>query len=159
VRGVENLIPTRREFNAALVASLLDASGMVCSVLGMKYAGSGLMSVIYASLPAFTAVLRYFWMGRSISKVRLVCMATVMLGLSIVPLAEGLHFNSDSSALMFGEPQSELCFLPYKTKQQLQVLWLHSLPHSFMLCSMYLWSVPWQSQRRTKVPSLWIPCV
>ncbi len=49
------------------------------------------------------AVLRYVWMGKTISKFRLGCMLGVMMGLSIVPLSEGLNFKSDSTQLMFGK--------------------------------------------------------
>jgi drug/metabolite transporter (DMT)-like permease len=51
-RGFEGLKPTARETKVAFGAGVLDALGILCSILGLKYAGSGLQSVIYASLPA-----------------------------------------------------------------------------------------------------------
>ncbi len=51
-RGIAGLKPTSRESRVAFGAAVLDAVGMLCSILGLKYAGSGLLSVIYASLPA-----------------------------------------------------------------------------------------------------------
>jgi hypothetical protein len=102
LRGVNGLRPTSRELRVAGVAAVLDAVGMTCSILGLKFAGSGLLSVIYASLPACTAVLRYFWMGKSISGTRVLFMLGVMAGLSVVPLNEGLHFHEGSGLLMVG---------------------------------------------------------
>ncbi len=93
MRGVDGLRPTGRELRVAAFAAALDAVGMLCSILGLKFAGSGLLSVVYASLPACTAVLRYFWIGKTISGTRVMLMMGVMAGLSIVPLNEGLHFG------------------------------------------------------------------
>lgn len=76
-RGMSLSSPSQREVITAGVASvrrrgqrgqsgvfltrtpqILDAAGTIAMMLGMEYAGSGLTSVVYASLPAFTAGAR-----------------------------------------------------------------------------------------------------
>ncbi len=40
-----------------------------------------------------TAVLRYFWIGKTLSGSKILYMMGVMVGLSMVPLYEGLTFH------------------------------------------------------------------
>ncbi len=99
VRGIGNMYPTRREFRAAVVAACLDAVGMVCSVLGMKYAGSGLMSVIYASLPACTAGV---WLLVAVLLFFCVCLALIRCGGSITVRLDGQDDQQVSTGLHAG---------------------------------------------------------
>ena len=58
------LWPNHRERRVVLFSAILDATGITFTVLGLTYAGSGLFSVVYASLPTITAVLRWMLMSK-----------------------------------------------------------------------------------------------
>jgi hypothetical protein len=52
---------------------------------------------------AGTAVLRYFWIGKSLSGYKILYMVGVMAGLSMVPLYEGLTFHEVRWCLFRGQ--------------------------------------------------------
>ena len=80
------------------VAAILDAVGMITTLMGLKYAGSGLTMIIYASLPAMTAIMRFFFHGVHLSRLRVFYMGLVIGGLALVPLQEGLQLDASSTA-------------------------------------------------------------
>lgn len=93
---------SRRTVNICLITAGYDVLGMLCTLMALKWAGSGLTMVVYSSLPAMAAALRWLVLGKGISRRRVVFMFGVMGGLSLVPLHEGLNFDASSSVVLMG---------------------------------------------------------
>jgi len=92
------------------LCSFLDIGGMACIFFSLSKIGSGLHAIIYGSLPIWSAALRYLLLGKSISNMKIFYLLCVFVGLSIVPISEGLiHFEDSGGGELFVGMGLSLC--------------------------------------------------
>ena len=82
-----------------LAVSITDVTSLTLRSWSQNLCGSGMFTVIYASLPAFNGILTYFFLGRVLNPKQWMSMIVVMIGLAFSAEAEQDSVEGDSKAL------------------------------------------------------------
>jgi drug/metabolite transporter (DMT)-like permease len=77
-----------RRMKQIVAVSMTDVTSLTLRSMSQNLCGSGMFTVIYASLPAFNGVLSYFFLNRILNKYQWLSMAVVVLGLAFSAEAE-----------------------------------------------------------------------
>jgi drug/metabolite transporter (DMT)-like permease len=86
-----------RRMKQVLAVSMTDVTSLTLRSMSQNMCGSGMFTVIYASLPAFNGVLSYFFLNRILNKWQWLSMAVVVLGLAFSAEAEQDDLHSQKA--------------------------------------------------------------